>query len=106
MVKRNPYIIEEVIREYESGNSPTNLAEKWGVHPTTIRRWIKRAGKTRQVFSTPNNIDEEAKMTLRKILLKYNIENIDEIIMDITSEFYIEIKEDKQDEDFPLIILD
>lgn len=33
----------EIKEWYESGHSVKSLAERYGVHETTIRRWIKRA---------------------------------------------------------------
>lgn len=96
---------ELVLKEYDKGVSPANLAEKWGVHPTTIRRWIRESGRNTNRFSHTTELDKDVKVQLRNVLSKFDINNLDLVISELDKNFLIEPRQDLEDEDFPVIIL-
>jgi uncharacterized protein YjcR len=96
---------EEILKQYDKGETPVNLATKWGVHPTTIRRWIRSSGRSKAKFSHTTNLDKESKVQLRNILLKYNVKDLDSVISELDTHFIIETRKTEEDKDFPIIIL-
>ena len=94
-----------VLKEYDNGESPANLALKWGVHPTTIRRWVRESGRANNKLSHSNQLSMEVKVQLRKILVNTNKDNIDTIISELDKNFLIELRDKEIDKDFPIIIL-
>lgn len=100
----NRSIIQSVVDEYKLGASPQELAEKWGVHPTTILRWIKKEFNIKPKISNPPNMNKTTKLELKKLLESFNIHNVDSLIQELDSNFSIEYMETK-DEDFEVIFV-
>lgn len=100
----NRSIIQSVVEEYKLGASPTSLAEKWGVHPTTILRWVKKELNVKPKIANPSNMDRVTKLELRKLLENLNIQDVEQVISELDSNFNIKQKETK-DEDFEVIFV-
>lgn len=97
-------VIQSVVEEYKLGATPSSLAEKWGVHPTTILRWIKKELDIKPKISNPSNMDKVSRLELRKLLVNLNLDNVDLIIRELDSNFDIKLKQTK-DEDFEVILV-
>ena len=39
-----PEVVERVTAAYQAGDSPAALARQYGVHPVTIREWVRAGG--------------------------------------------------------------
>ena len=97
-------VIQSVVEEYKLGATPSCLAEKWGVHPTTILRWVKKELDLKPKISNPSNMDKVSRLELRKLLVNLNLDNVDLIIRELDSNFDIKLKQSK-DEDFEVILV-
>ena len=101
--KVNRSSIEEILVRYDNGETPADLATSFGVHPTTVRRYLRQSGRELSRITHTTEIDNEVKLELRKILSKFKIDNIDIVISELDKYFNIEKKEDKIDEAFNII---
>lgn len=97
--------IEELLKEYDEGFGlpPTDLSKKWGVHPTTIRRYIRENKSTPSVCSHFVRTKTSDKVLLRKILVENRVKNVDKLISELDKHFTIQRREIEEDEDFPII---
>jgi transposase-like protein len=103
--KLNDDFLKEIVKEYDSGVTPADLAKKWGVHPTTIRRWLRSSGRELSRLSHSMELDREVKMQLRNILSKFNVKKADILISELDKHFLIEPRQEEHDSDFPIINL-
>ena len=94
-----------MLEEYDSGETPTNLAIKYGVHPTTIRRYLRDNNRKLGRVSHTIAMDTKVKVELRKVLSQLNINDIDIVISELDKNFLIEQRTDTYDEDFKVIHL-
>lgn len=97
--------IEELLIEFDNGKTPANLAVKYGVHPSTLRRYLRVNGRKLGKIAHSSNLDSETKIELKRILVKYNVKNLDSLISELDESFNLEIKESTEDADFPIIDL-
>lgn len=100
----NKSIIQSVVEEYQQGASTVDLATKWGVHPTTILRWIKKEIDIKPKMAKPSNMDGVTKRELKKLLASLDIKDVDLVLDKLDSNFELRFK-DTKDEDFEVIIL-
>lgn len=96
--------IEELIKEYDEGfgESPANLSKKWGVHPTTVRRYLRENGKSSPRQSHRVLLGEREKVLMRKILVNFRVNNLDKLISELDKYFEFTERE-REDEDFIII---
>lgn len=103
----NSEVIDIIIDEYDKGETPANLALKYGVHPTTIRRYLREHNRRLGRLSHTTIIETDVKVELRKVLTQFNVKNLDIVISELDKHFYIERREinGSEDDDFKVIHL-
>jgi hypothetical protein len=94
--------IQQLLQGYDSGVAPADLALKLGVHPTTILRYLRSNGRKTSRIAHTTLISTKAKVALRRLLVKYKIQDIDLLISDLDENFIIKSRE-KKSEDFKII---
>lgn len=96
--------INQLIKEYDEGfgETPANLSKKWGVHQTTIRRYLRERGLLERRQAHRVLLGDKEKVLLRKILLDYRVSNPDKLIMELDRHFELK-KRELEDEDFIII---
>lgn len=99
-------IVKELLERYDNGETPADLAISYGVHATTIRRYLRKNGRKLLKISHPTEISYPVKLELRKILIKYNVNNIEDIISELDKKFIIELKKEDKDDAFNIIFLE
>lgn len=99
-------IVKELLERYDNGETPADLAISYGVHATTIRRYLRKNGRKLSRISHPIEISYPIKLELRKILIKYNVDNIEDIISELDKKFIIELKKEDKDDAFNIIFLE
>ena len=104
--KLNNKIVKELLERYDNGETPADLAISYGVHATTIRRYLRKNGRKLLRISHPTEISYPVKWELRKILIKYNVNNIEDIISELDKKFIIELKKEDKDDAFNIIFLE
>ena len=89
--KLNP---DEVLMEYRGGMSPEDLALKFKVHPSTIRRYLRESGVKLGKISTPKGMDEHTKYELKKLLIKLDVplQKVSDILTELDLRFKIDLK--------------
>lgn len=98
--------IDEIIKKYDKGfgASPANLSKEYGVHATTIRRYLRESGESIRQESHRVLLSDRDKVIMRKILAELRVKNPDKVINELDKHF--EFKERKiEDEDFITIHL-
>lgn len=103
--KINKNRIEEILKKYDSGETPADLATEYGVHPTTIRRYLRNSGRNLSRVSHKTKIDPEIKNELRRVLKDHDIKNIDILISDLDKHFILEKRQGERDSAFEIIHL-
>ena len=103
--KVNNDTIEEILKRFDSGETPADLATSYGVHPTTIRRYLRQNGRQLSRVSHTTEIDPDIKLELRRVLSKFNVDNIDILISEIDKHFIIEKRQGEEDDAFQIIHL-
>lgn len=90
--------IDLIVNDYNSGEAPANLARKYGVHPTTIRRYLRDTLK-RDLgkISHTTIIKADVKNDLRRVLSSHKVSNIDALISELDKHFIIEKRVDSED---------
>lgn len=95
-----------IVKQYNDGMSLDDIASKQGVHPSTIRRYLKEGGVELGRMAHSTHLGKREKMELKRILSKFNGNNIDFIVSDIDKRFDISFRPDnEQDSDFEIVIL-
>lgn len=103
--KVNNDTIEEILRRFDSGETPADLATLYGVHPSTIRRYLRQNGRQLSRVSHTTEIDQDIKIELRRVLSKFNVDNVDILISEIDKHFIIEKRQEEEDDAFQIIHL-
>jgi hypothetical protein len=103
--KVNTETIKEILDRYDSGETPADLATSYGVHPTTIRRYLRDNGRELSRVTHTTEIDPDVKHELRRVLSKFNVDNIDILISEIDKHFIIEKRQGEEDDAFEIIHL-
>ncbi len=103
--KVNNDTIEEILKRFDSGETPADLATSYGVHPSTIRRYLRQNGRQLSRISHTTEIDQDIKMELRRVLSKFNVDNVDILISEIDKHFIIEKRQREEDSAFEIIHL-
>lgn len=103
--KVNNDTIEEILKRFDSGETPADLATSYGVHPSTIRRYLRQNGRQLSRVSHTTEIDPETKLELRRVLSKFNVDNVDILISEIDKHFIIEKRQEEEDDAFQIIHL-
>ena len=103
--KVNSDTIEEILKRFDSGETPADLATLYGVHPTTIRRYLRQNGRQLSRVSHTTEIDQDIKIELRRVLSKFNVDNVDILISEIDNHFIIEKRQGEKDDAFEIIHL-
>lgn len=88
--------MENLISDYDRGLSVAILSDKYNVHPSTIRRYLRDAG--RKLFrpeKSGTKTPQDVRIRLEIILENYNIECKNELIKELNSNFYMEVKKDE-----------
>lgn len=100
------YTIDLIVNEYNSGEAPANLAKKYGVHPTTIRRYLRKSLK-RDLgrLSHTTIIADDTKNELRRVLSSFQVKNVDILISELDKHFIIEKRNDDSENYFRVIHL-
>jgi chemotaxis receptor (MCP) glutamine deamidase CheD len=101
----NNEVIHILLDEYDRGESPASLAIKYGVHPTTIRRYLRNNNRKLGRVTHATLIDTDVKVEMRKVLSKFNIKNLDIVISELDKNFLIEKRMNTEDDDFKIINL-
>lgn len=104
--KMNTKTIEDILSRYDNGESPANLANSYGVHSATIRRYLRSNGRTLLRESHITEIELNVKFELRRILSKFNIENTDILISELDKHFLIDLRPEEGDDAFEIIHID
>lgn len=103
--KVNNNTIQEILNRFDSGETPADLATSYGVHPTTIRRYLRNNGRELSRVSHSTEIELEVKVSLKRLLAKFNVTDIDAIINEIDRQFIIEMRQGEDDDAFHIIHL-
>lgn len=103
--KVNTETIKEILDRYDSGETPADLATSYGVHPTTIRRYLRNNGRELSRVTHTTEIDPDVKQELRRVLSKFNVNNTDILISEIDKHFIIEKRQGEKDDAFEIIHL-
>ena len=103
--KVNSDTIEEILKRFDSGETPADLATSYGVHPSTIRRYLRQNGRQLSRVSHTTEIDQDIKIELRRVLSKFNVDNVDILISEIDKHFIIEKRQWEKDDAFEIIHL-
>lgn len=92
--------IEQLIKEYDGGfgATPSDLSAKYNVHPSTIRRYLRQAGKKLRKSSHRVLLKESDKFLLRKILVNNRVKNPDKLISELDANFVFSKREEKESE--------
>lgn len=101
--KFNSETINEIIIKYDSGENPADLAMTYGVHPTTIRRYLRQQGRKLSRISHQTDIEPAVKQELRRVLAQFNVDNIDILISEIDKHFIVESRQGENDDAFEII---
>lgn len=104
--KINTKAIEDILNRYDNGESPANLANSYGVHPTTIRRYLRSNNRTLLRESHITEIEPNVKFELRRILSKFNVKNTDILISELDKHFLIDLRPKEDDNAFEIIHID
>lgn len=96
----NEQEIQEVIKKYDKGfgTSPANLSKEYGVHPTTIRRYLRQSGESSSEESHRVLLSERDKTLMRKVLVELRVKNPDKVISELDRRF--EFKERQVEDEF------
>ena len=101
----SPEQIEQLVKLYNNGYgaSPANLSKTFGVHPTTIRRYLRQAGEVLREPSVQSSLAYKDKLLMRNILLNCKVSHPDKVIKELEKEFTFSRKE--KDEDYTVFNL-
>ena len=94
--------LDTILTQFNNGESPSNLAEKYGVHPTTVRRYLRERGRDPLRMSHQILIDTQTKLQLRKLIQGFTHVSPDLLISELDKHFLIKLR-DSEDKDFPII---
>lgn len=94
--------VRNILTEYDFGYSPSSLAEKYGVHYTTIRRYLRESGRETGRIAHHVLLSPKEKLLMRKIMSGFGIPNPDFLISELDKHFTFQIREDG-DGEFELI---
>lgn len=103
--KVNSDTIQEILKRFDGGETPADLATVYGVHPTTIRRYLRQNGRQLSRVSHTTKIDTDIKLELRRVLSKFNVDNVDILISEIDKHFIIEKRQGEEDSAFEIVHL-
>jgi transposase-like protein len=95
----------KILKEYDSGNvTPADLAEKYGVHSTTMRRFLREHGRKLGRIAHSELLSSQVKTKLKRVLVDHNIKNVDALVSALDENFIIELRE-QVDSSFEIIQL-
>lgn len=90
--------ISQLLAEYDSGISVAKLATKYKVHEATIRRYLRQNGRELNKLSHTLYMDNKARIEIKKLLSSEL--SVEELIVELDQHFYIESRQQLEDEDF------
>jgi transposase len=88
--------VAKLVADFNGGETQANLSKKWGVHPSTIRRYIRQVQPTKVKPAHRVLISRKDKVTLRRILLDFSIPNPDKLISEIDRHFKLSAREEDE----------
>lgn len=85
--------LEVFLSLFDSGETPTNLALKFGMSASTVSRYLKKHHRCTE-YRTSHHvlINDIVKSKLKRILSERNIADVDLLISDLDREFLIEVR--------------
>lgn len=99
--KINQEAIENLLEEFDMGETPANLAKIYNVSASTISRYLKKNGRKVEVREAHRVlISDKVKSKLRRILSGHGISNPDILISELDKHFLIE---EREHEDYEII---
>lgn len=103
--RTNKETLEELLKRFDCGESVVDLATSLGLHPTTIRRYLRKSGRKLARASHTNLLGNNVKLKLRKVLTEQGVGNIDILISELDKNFIIENRQEDEEEVFKVIDL-